>query len=428
MNEDLLHYIWKFQLFNHNGLKTTEGESVEVIRAGTHNLHSGPDFFNGQVRVGRTKWAGNIEIHTKSSHWFLHKHQEDEAFQKIILHVVWEDDKPVFQENGVKTPTVELKGLVQKSVIEKYNNLQISNAWIPCEEEMSRVSDFDKVQVVERKLIERLESKSKRLGQILSITTNDWEASLFQLLAKYFGFKVNAIPFELLATSINFQVIRKHRNNEKQLLALLFGQAGFLDEDFKGSFPLELKTEYQFLAKKYKLQSLNKSVWKFMRMRPVNFPTIRIAQFVAIFQKNHHLFQSVLESKSLKELQTLFEVRAMAYFDSHFQFDKPASKKSVKNLGKSSVDILLINVVIPLLFNYGKHLDDETIQERAVDLLRQIPAEKNSITKKWKELGFNLDSASDSQALLQLKNEDCSNKKCLTCVIGNSILKPEPND
>ena len=428
MNEDLLHYVWNFQLFNSKGLKTTEGEDVTIVRSGAQNFDSGPDFFNGQVRIGSTLWVGNIEIHKKSSDWLKHNHQNDVAYSKIILHVVWEDDRPVLQSNGAFVPTIELNGLVKKSIFEKFEVLQNSKTWIPCESEIGNIDDFVKIQTIERKLIERLEFKSERLNQILVLRKNDWEATLYQLLAKYFGFKVNAVPFELLANSVDFNLLRKHRNNEKQLSALFFGQAGFLQEDFKGSFPEILQNEYSFLANKYNLQPLEKSIWKFMRMRPSNFPTIRIAQFVALFVKNQNLFQAIIEVKQLSKLQELFEVDAHSYFDSHYRFDVPGSKKQRKKLGTSSIDILLINVVIPVLFNYGKHIADIKVQERSIEFLQAITWERNSIIKKWKELGMPISSAYDSQALIQLKNEDCRNKKCLTCTIGNAILKPAKND
>ena len=428
MNEDLLQYIWNFQLFNSNNLLTTNKEEVTVVRVGTQNLDSGPDFFNGQIRIGSTLWAGNIEIHNKSSDWKKHNHQNDIAYSRIILHVVWEDDEPLIQKNGEVVPTVELKGLVKKTVFDKYKLLRSSLSWIPCETEFSKVADFIKIQTIERKLVERLETKSNRLSQILTLRKNDWEATMYQLLAKYFGFKTNAVPFELLANSVDFKLVRKHRDSELTLLALFFGQAGFLKPEMKGDFPIKLQLEFDFLKNKYALQPLDHSIWKFMRKRPSNFPTIRIVQFCAIFSKNANLFQEIPEANSVSVLKELFIVRTHKYFDTHFRFDVPTGKKQPKNLGKSSVDILIINVIIPLLFNYGRHISDERIEQRAIAFLQEITWEKNSITKKWKELGMPSNSAFDSQALIQLKTVDCSNKKCLTCGIGNAILKPAHND
>ena len=428
MNEDLLHHVWNFQLFNSKGLKTTEGELVAIIRSGAQNFDSGPDFFNGQVSIGTMLWVGNIEIHIKSSDWIKHKHQHDAAYSKIILHVVWEDDQPVIQKNGERVPTIELSGLVKKSIFDKFEILQNSRSWIPCESEIADVDEFVKIQTIERKLVERLEAKSNRLNQILMLRKNDWEATLYQLLAKYFGFKVNAVPFELLANSIGFNIIRKYRTSEEQLLALFFGQADFLQTEFSGSFPLSLQKKYEFLASKYSLQPLQKDIWKFMRMRPSNFPTIRLAQFVSLFVKNSNLFQAIIEAKNINDLQMLFKVEAHSYFDTHYRFDVPASKNQTKCLGSASIDILLINAVIPVLFNYGKHIASEKIKSKALEFLQAITLERNSIMKKWKKLGMPISSAFDSQALIQLKNEDCSSKKCLTCAIGSAILKPAIND
>lgn len=423
MNEDLLHYVWKFQLFNHNNLKLTSGEDIEIIKPGSHNFDSGPDFFNGQIKIDQTTWAGNVEIHTLSSHWFLHNHQSNEAYDKIILHVVWQDDKPVKQSNGYLIPTIELKGLVSKSVIEKYEDLKKSKVWIPCENEIDKVDSIVVQQAKNRTLIERLERKTDRILQVLSLTNNDWEETFYHFLAKYFGFKTNAVPFELLATSAEFKIIRKLQANSTQLLALLFGQAGFLNSELKDAYPSELKKEYDFLKRKFQLKPLEVSLWKFMRMRPSNFPTIRIAQFGAIYLKNSQLFQSILEADSISELVKLFEVKSDNYWENHFRFDVVSKQKSTKNLGRSSINLLIINVVTPFLFIYGKKVGNEEYVEKSFKFLENLPAEKNSIIKKWNALGVNTESSFDSQALIQLKNEYCDPKKCLNCAIGNFILK-----
>ena len=427
MNEDLLHYIWKFQLFNHSDLKLTNGESLFIKNAGLHNFDSGPDFFNSRLKIDSTTWAGNVEIHLFSSDWYQHKHQDDEAYDRVILHVVWENDKQVEQLNGTPIPTLELKGRVSKSVIEKYADLKTSEAWIPCENDIRKVNALIKEQVISQKLVERLEQKSERINQLLQVNKNNWEAILYQLLAKYFGFKTNAVPFELLAASIDFNIVRKHRQDHKQLAALFFGQAGFLNHELKGNYPLELKKEYEFLRNKYQLQPLKASLWKFMRMRPTNFPTIRIAQFIEIYTKNENLFQKMKEASSVTEMKKTFEVEAYGYWDSHFRFDVPASKKQAKTLGDASINTLLINAVIPLLFNHGEKTSDENLKEKAMDFLTNLPAEKNSITKKWKELKMPLQSAYDSQGLIQLKNNHCRHKNCLNCTIGNTVIKNSKN-
>lgn len=427
MNEDFLHYIWKFQQFNPKNLETTSGEKLEVIKTGFHNLNSGPDFFNGQIRLNTIRWAGNIEIHTKSSDWKLHKHQEDAVYDKVILHVVWENNQPVFRNNGDEIPTLELKGLVQKRLLNRYRELNQSKAWIPCEEEISGINPILKRQLIDQKLVERLQAKADRIEQVFATLKNDWEATFFHLLAKYFGFKVNAVPFEILATSLPFHLVRKHQGNEKQLSALFFGQAGFLDEDFKEKYPKELKQEYRFLKKKFGLTAIDKSMWKFMRLRPANFPTIRIAQLVACLHQNKNLFQKILETNKVAQLKNILGAEVNIYWKSHFQFDKLSQQTKDKRIGNDSLDILIINVIVPLLFTYGRHTAQEKFQEIALRYLQELKPEKNKITKRWKGLNMPLDTAYESQSLIQLKTQHCDLKNCLLCSIGNYILK-KPNE
>ncbi|MEQ8623935.1 MAG: DUF2851 family protein [Vicingaceae bacterium] len=428
MNEDFLHYIWKFQQFNPKNLEITSGEKLQVLKVGLHNLHSGPDFFNGQVRIGNTHWAGNIEIHTKSSDWNLHKHQDDAIYDKVILHVVWENDLAIYRKNGEEIPTLELKGRIRKRLLDRFQELTQNSSWIPCEAEMPVIDSALKRQLIDQKLVERLQRKANRVEQLLKTLKNDWEAVLFQQLAKYFGFKVNAIPFEIMTTSLPFQLIRKHQTNKKQLTALLFGQAGFLEVDFKDTYPKELKGAYEFLRNKHKLSSIDSSIWKFMRMRPANFPTIRLAQFAACLYQQQGLFQTIIETKNLSDLRLLLRADVNEYWETHFHFDKISKVKSDKRIGKASIDILIINAIVPLIFTYGRHTDQEEYQESAMFFLQELKAEKNKITRSWARLNVPLDSAYESQALIQLKTEHCDFKNCLLCTIGNHILKEQHHD
>lgn len=423
MNEELLHYIWKFQHFDHNNLVLTSQDKLEIKNSGTLNTNAGPDFFNGQIKIAGTIWAGNIEVHIKSSDWYTHKHEEDASYDKIILHVVWEDDRPVTYKDGKTIPTLELKGRVGKSILDYYRQLNDSHDWVPCANQLEHIEEITKIQCIESNLVQRLKTKSDRINQLLNLTQNNWEATLYQLMAKYFGFKVNAVPFELLASSIDYSVVRKYQHNEMMLTALFFGQAGFLNEEYGGSYPRELKEQYAFLKNKHQLEPLDNSIWKFMRMRPANFPTIRIAQFVAILTNNIHLFQRLTDETSVDELRKMLNISAHHYWDTHYRFDVPGAKKMAKRMGTTSINILLINVLIPLLFCYGEKLGSQALKNRALNLLQEIPAEKNSITKRWKELGMPLDSAYDSQGLIELKQMNCSAKNCLNCNVGNSILK-----
>lgn len=428
MNEDFLHYLWKSRQFNHKLLTTTEGESIDILHPGSGQPDAGPDFFNAQVRIDDTLWAGNIEIHIKSSDWLKHQHQKDPSYDKVILHVVWEHDKIIKRKNGVTIPTLELKGKVSREIVDKYNQLSIGVHWIPCEKDIETVPIIQKRALIDRLLVERLEQKSERIKQIHSLNREDWEATLYQLLAKYFGFKVNAVPFELIATSLPFSVLRKYQTNAIQVEALLFGQAGFLSGELKGSYPLSLKREYEFLSNKHQLKAIDQSIWKFMRMRPSNFPTVRIAQFANLISKHIGLFQKIREVNTLKELKTTLEVETHAYWYSHYRFDVPASKQHEKKMGKTSIDLLIINVIIPILFTYASLHGNDQLKECVLEYLHQISAERNTITKKWEKLKMPLESAYDSQALIQLKESYCNLKKCLTCTIGNYLLKKSDHD
>jgi len=425
MNEDFLHYVWKFQLFNPHGLLTTEGEKVEVFKAGLPNQNAGPDFFNGQLKVGDTLWAGNVEIHLKSSDWFQHQHQTDKLYDKIILHVVWENDREVRRESGELIPTIELSGRVSKVLLERYKFLKKNENWVPCESELASVDQFVKLQQLDRMLVERLENKSRRIEQLLELNTNDWEAVFYQMMCRYMGLKVNGTPFELLATALPYSILRKHQSDLLQLEALLLKQAGLLEEDFKGDYPMRLQKEYRFLKNKYQLASIETSLWKFMRMRPSNFPTIRLAQLAALIHKNKKFFEQLRETKSIDQFYQLFDVAASPYWDAHYRFDVPASRKRKKKMGQLTKDVLMINVAVPLLFVYAEKRDDELGKQLAFQMLEEIPAEKNAIAKKWKALGMLLESAFHSQALLQLKKEYCDHKRCLSCKIGNSILRKQ---
>lgn len=427
MNEAFLHYIWQFKLFNIKNLTLTNGERLEIIHSGSTHHNAGPDFFNAQLRIAETRWAGNVEIHLKSSDWLAHRHQEDLVYDKVILHVVWEHDCEIKRKDGTAIPTLELKGKVSRAMLEKYQALKSSKDWIPCEKNIASIDIAKKRILIDRMLVERLEIKSKRIKQLLEINKNDWETTLYQLLAKYFGFKINAVPFELLATSLPHKLLRKY-NSLSEIEALLFGQAGFLAAELKSNYPIALKETYNFLAHKHQLKPIEVSLWKFLRMRPGNFPTIRIAQFAALLKNEVNLFQKIVEATELNEVKLLFSVKASTYWQSHYRFDIPSARNSVKSIGESSIDILIINVIVPLLFTYGEMHSDESMKEKAFRFLQKLPAEKNQLLSRWQSLNMPIENAYDSQALIQLKLAHCDSKKCLLCTIGNHLLKNKQHD
>ncbi len=422
--EDFLHYVWKFRLFDRINLQTNEGEELEIFSAGMHNSDSGPDFQNARIRIGDTVWAGNVEVHLSSSDWKKHGHTIDNAYNNVILHVVYRDDEPLVLSTGRRVPTLELQNRIPDELYNRYHKLIFgAQTVIPCEASIGQVDSLTLHNWLTRVLVERLEKKSAAVIAALNINRGDWEETFYQFLAANFGFKINAVPFELLAKSLPQNILAKHKNNPMQIEALLFGQAGFLTDSVTDEYPLKLKKEYDFLSKKYKLNPIENHLWKFMRLRPQNFPTIRLAQFAALVVNSNHLFSKVLDIKEVKGLRDLFTaIKVNAYWETHYRFDTE-SAPSAKNLGPASVDVLLLNTLALFLFSYGKHNQQQYYINRSLQLLEHLPNENNNIITDFTNLGVKINTAFESQALLELKNNYCNNKKCLQCGVGNKILK-----
>ncbi len=421
MPEEFLHYIWTHQLFNNQLLQTTTGEQVEIKSAGQANYDSGPDFFNAKIKLGETTWAGNIEVHKKASDWAIHKHGHDKAYDNVILHVVEIPDKIIKRNDGTEIPTLVLH--YPNKLKSNYEELLVSKQWIPCMGKFHKIDLFAFKLGYNRLMIERLEYKTNHIIESLGKNKNNWNETFYQHLASMFGFKVNSVPFELLAKSTPLQVLSKHSSNLFQVEALLFGNAGLLNTQLLGDdYFLEIREEYSFLYKKYKLTPIESHLWKFMRLRPSNFPTIRISQFAALIHNSRSLFSKIIEIESLTQLKKLFSVNASSYWTTHYQFNKPSVKR-IKKLGESSINTIIINTIVPFLFVYGESQDKPHLKERAIMFLEELPPEKNSIISKWEMLGVKARSAFETQALLQLKNIYCEKKKCLNCQIGTKIIK-----
>ncbi len=305
MTEEFLHYIWKYRLIDQY-LVSTSGEQLVIIQPGSYNTDSGPDFFNARIKINNTVWAGNVEVHIYSSDWYQHQHQRDQAYDNIILHVVYEDDKPVVRQNGEPVPTVELKGHFKQLLYDKYTYFMTNKNWIPCEKLIHSVDRFVMNNWVDRLMIEKLENKAAEITSHFLLNKSNWEQTFYEFLARNFGFKVNGSPFQLLAKSLPLNILAKHKDDKFQLEALLYGQAGLLQKVFSDDYPKSLKKEYLFLRKKYNLVPVDPHLWRFMRMRPSNFPTIRISQFSDLIYQSSHLFSNIIEKKSLKELIELF--------------------------------------------------------------------------------------------------------------------------
>ncbi|MFN8285868.1 MAG: DUF2851 family protein [Chitinophagales bacterium] len=422
MDENLLHFVWKFRLFAANNLTTTTGESVEVIHPGMHNRDAGADFSNAKVRINNVLWAGNVELHLKSSDWFAHKHHIDSAYDNIVLHVVYENDKQLAKrKNGEAIPVLELKDRINPNTVSRFDELSRRKTSIACRSFIAEVNSSVLNNHLERMLVERLEQKVNHIMDLLKESGNDWEQVMFVLLARYMGAGINKEPFELLAKSLPVKVWAKHSADLLQLEALLLGQAGFLAADFVDGYPKTLKKEYNYLRRLHNLSPLPAHLFKFLRLRPSNFPSLRLAQLASLLHKDVKLFSQVVEAKNGKAIRAIFSGEPSIYWKTHYQFDKKSV--NVKSaIGDSAKDILLINAVAPLLFAYGRYKGEEKYADKAMSLLEDCRAEVNSIVKGWNALGIKADSAYQTQALIQLKTGHCDRFNCLQCAVGHKIL------
>ncbi len=421
MTEEFLQYIWKHALFDRSLLMTTEGMSIEIVRSGFHNSDAGPDFFNAQIRIDDTLWAGNVEVHIKSSDWIKHKHQNDGAYNNVILHVVWENDKDIKLQGGFIIPALQLKDFVQQDIYKKYEELKSSSKSIPCESEIQKVNQMTLTLWLDRLVAERLERKTNLISSNLDKNINDWEETFYRLILRTLGNPLNSEPFERLAGILPYKMIHKHRANIIQVEALLLGQAGFLEGVFKDEYVIRLQNEHQYLKHKLNLTPMSKSEWKFMRIRPPQFPTIRLAQLAAVINSQEHLFREAMEADTEFDIIKLFSIKPSVYWLTHFQPDKLSARKAGA-IGKSTIEILMINAVIPIMFIYGKNTGKDEISEKALDILHIIKPEKNHVIKKWESIGIKAADAYESQALLQLRKEYCDLRKCVNCAIGHQLM------
>ena len=416
MREEFLYYIWENRLTD-TELKTTEGEPVEVVATGYRNTNAGPDFLEAKIQIGDKLWAGHVEIHVKSSDWNRHGHQTDKAYKNVILHVVYENDTQV---NDI--PTLTLKDRFDEGLFTQYQKLISSKSWIPCEKSISQIPVFTRLSWLDRMAVERLESKSETVIKILEANQFDWEDTLYKLLMRYFGLKVNNEAFEYLANILPFKTLLKHADNLLQIEAMLFGCAGFLEADFTEEYPLLLKREFAVMRAKFNLLTMPAERWKFLRMRPSNFVTIRLAQMAQLIHKNGCLFSKIREAKNGDEVKAMFDVASSEYWKTHYRFEVPTEPKP-KHLGETTADVLIINAVAPLLFCYGKLHKDESVCETSMQFLEETEAEDNAILRHFASCGIAAENAMQTQALLHLYTMYCKRKRCLDCRIGNVLLK-----
>lgn len=423
MNEDFLHYVWKYRLFDSENLLSCQGHQLELIDTGSLNRDSGPDFFEARIQIDGLLWVGNVEIHYKSSDWYKHHHDTDSVYNNVILHVVFINDGDVVLSDGRLLPCLELK--IPDQYLKRYQVLMSSQSWIPCQVDIPKLNNFFVNHWLDRMLLERLERKADEIKQIYHRNTNSWEETFYQLLSRYFGMNVNADSFEQLARSIPLKILAKHKDSLLQLEAILFGQAGFLDDSLpEDLYYFNLQSEYRYLQRKFNLKPIEKKRWKFMRLHPVNFPTVRIAQLVGLIYQAQSLFSKIKQIEKIDEFYLLLQSDVSQYWETHYRFGEKVDFKK-KVLGKATIDILIINSIVPILFVYGKEIGNPLYVDRALSFLEKLKPEKNAITKAWEESGVEVRSAYHSQSLLHLKSEYCNKYRCLECELGNRILRLE---
>jgi len=421
MNERLLQFIWQFQYFNKNELQTNGGEKLTIVYPGRYNTHQGPDFLAAKVINGNTTWAGNIEIHIKSSDWKKHNHTGDKNYSNIILHVVWENDSDIYYENGSLLPTLTLQNLVPKVLLDRFKELMLRQAFVPCDTYLPVFDEMKWLAWKERIAIERLQRKSAQILKLLSDANNHWEEVFWWMLARNFGMKVNADVFETVARSLPINILAKHKNQIHQLEGFLLGQAGLLNQDFTEDYPQLLKREYLFYQKKYQLRQVPLKPF-YLRMRPANFPSIRLAQLAMLVNRSSHLFSKIREIDSVAAVKELLNVTANDYWHYHYKIDE-AGEYHPKQLGAQMAENIIINTAIPVLFAHGLFTSDENSKDKALRWLSELAAEKNTITKKWTAHEVSNHNALESQGLIELKNNYCDLRRCLECAVGNAILR-----
>jgi hypothetical protein len=421
MKENLLQFIWQFQYYNKESLLTSSGEAIQIIHPGQLNKDQGPDFKEARIKINNTIWAGNIELHINSSDWNLHNHTADDNYKNIILHVVWNHDKEITDKNKTILQTLELQPRVSKLLLNKYESLMSSTGFIPCRNQINSIKDITLLGWKHRLLIERLQSKSARIFTYLKENKNHWEETFWWAIARNFGIRLNSEVFENIAKSLKVNILAKHKSQVIQIEALLLGQAGLLNCEFKEQYPQLLMKEYFFLKKKYNLKQPQMQL-VFHRMRPANFPTVRLAQLSMLIHQSLHLFSKIIDEENVSNIKKLLNVTANDYWHYHYVLDEPTELKK-KSLGKQMINNILINTIIPLVFSYGLYHKEDKYKDKAIKWLEEIEAETNSITKGFNSIGQASKSSFDSQSYIQLKNEYCDHKRCLDCAIGNSLIR-----
>lgn len=427
-NEDFIQTIWKYQYFEKRELRTMADEPLTIKKIGTTNFHEGPDFKEAQIKLGDLELYGHVEVHLRSSDWYAHGHEKDMLYDSVVLHVVWEHDVEVRRKDGTLIPTLELKGRIYLEVLRNYQKLLDNGNKLLCSDSSREVKPIIRFSMLEKALVERLHEKAALIRQEIKDTEGDWEEVVYRWLFYCFGFKVNSQPMLKLARSLPYRVVKKHAGQALVQEALLLGQAGFDLESPVDDYSSFVKREYDFYHGKYQLiRNLYPSEWKFMRVRPSNYPSVRIAQLAAVLSKSPHLF-SLLTTKvnAVNDLIAIFQVPPNPYWEHHYQLGKETKRPQNRLLSGGMISLLGINFVVPLWYAYGEYTDDGAWRERCFDFLQRISPEENSIISRFKGEGWEPENAYDTQGMIGLHNVYCVHKKCLDCKIGQNVLKPRP--
>ena len=425
MQESFLYFIWKYQYFDKTNLKTTDGKSLDILNVGILNRDVGPDFSYSKILIETLEWNGSVEIHIKSSDWKKHNHQKDAFYTNVILHIVWEDDENCYREDGTIIPQLELKTRTSHTMIERYNILLSEKKPVPCFSFAKEINPLKARSMMDRVLVERLERKTQIFQNILEKEKGDWNSLFFHALVRFFGFKINEEGFQQLSQNTSFSIVHKIHTDLTSTEAYLFGMAGFLvDNKHTDEYFKKLQKEFQYICQKFNLNPPKEyPLWKFLRLRPANFPPLRIAQLASIFHTNAQIFSSLKNTKNTKEIQKIFATPISQYWKNHYQFSSPTENKTQNIIGNNSIDIIIINVVTPILFLFGKMYSNPEMEEKAIDILYSLKNEKNSLSDFYSFIPIKQENAHDSQAILELYNAYCNKKKCLECQIGLDILK-----
>lgn len=422
--ESFLHFVWKYKLFLVKKFISTANLSLEILHPGYYNTNAGPDFSAGKVILDGQEWVGNIEIHIKEQDWFLHKHHQDSAYDNTILHVVYELGKQsACRTDGTTIPTLLLKDYILPSALERYQELSLSQNTLHCKNHLAEVPEITINTWLQRMLVERLHTKAQHITENLKTTKGNWNEAFYYAMSRSFGFKVNEWPMETLANLVPLQLLAKYSHDLISVEALLFGCAGFLneqnnhDEHFK-----KLSQQFTFLQAKHKLSTMEKHQWKFSKTRPQNFPSVRLAQFAALLHRSNALFSKVLLVAKLADLYELLYAEAGNYWTQHYDFETKTENENVKKLGIDALNGLIINAVVPAIYAYADYKNNEKLKQKAFDWLEQLAPEKNSIIQSWVNANVKVENSAHSQALLQLSKYYCGEKKCLNCAIGLKVL------